>query len=106
MDAVAEFLNPKLVEEIHMKIPPFLTKYLEGKVWRLMKPLYRLKQASGYWYLDISNYLESIKLNPRNLDFFLFISTDPDWECYVHINIDDLKIVSNNAKKFKNIIKA
>ncbi|MBW0499103.1 hypothetical protein O181_038818 [Austropuccinia psidii MF-1] len=96
MDAVATFLNPKLGEEIYMKIPSFLPKYREGKVWKLMKHLYWLKQASRYWYLDISNYLKSIKLNPRKSDPFLFISTDQDWECYVHIQVDDLTIDSKS----------
>ncbi|MBW0467753.1 hypothetical protein O181_007468 [Austropuccinia psidii MF-1] len=58
MDVVAEFLNPKLIDEIYMKIPPFIPKYQEGIVWKLRKPLYRLKKASRYWYLHISNYLK------------------------------------------------
>ncbi|MBW0547082.1 hypothetical protein O181_086797 [Austropuccinia psidii MF-1] len=106
MDAVAAFLNPKLEEEIYMNIPPFLPKYQEGKVWKLMKPLYGLKQASRYWYLDISNFLDSIKLKPSKLDPCLFISTDQNWECYVHIHVDDLTILSNNVDQFKKLIKA
>ncbi|MBW0535158.1 hypothetical protein O181_074873 [Austropuccinia psidii MF-1] len=76
IDAVAAFLNPKLVEQIYMKIPPFIPKYGEGKVWKVRKPLYGLKQASRYSYLDISNHLKSIKPNPRKSGPCLFISTD------------------------------
>ncbi|MBW0547129.1 hypothetical protein O181_086844 [Austropuccinia psidii MF-1] len=104
MDVVAAFLNPKLIDDSYMNIPPFIPKYQEEIVWKLRKPLYRLKQASRYWYLDISNYFKSIELNPSNSDPCLFISTDPDWECYLHVHIDDLKIVSNNVKQLKKLI--
>ncbi|MBW0553887.1 hypothetical protein O181_093602 [Austropuccinia psidii MF-1] len=87
-----------------MKIPNFLAEHSSGTVWQLTKPLYGLKQSSRYWYLELANFLKSIKLFPSKADPFLFISNDARWECYVHIHVDDMTVASNNIQKFKSLI--
>ncbi|MBW0481144.1 hypothetical protein O181_020859 [Austropuccinia psidii MF-1] len=104
MDAVAAFLNPKLKEEIYMKIPSFLLVHSSCKVWKLIKPLYGLKQSSRYWYLELTNFFKSIKPFPSKAEPCLFISNDVGWECFVHINVDDMTVTSNKIEKFKSLI--
>ncbi|MBW0534837.1 hypothetical protein O181_074552 [Austropuccinia psidii MF-1] len=104
MDAVAAFLNPSLNEEIYMKIPTFIKRLNKNEVWKLHQPLYGLKQSSRYWYLDISDFFGSIGLNPSNADPGLFISTLRDWQCFVHIHVDDLTVASNDISRFKVLI--
>ncbi|MBW0504481.1 hypothetical protein O181_044196 [Austropuccinia psidii MF-1] len=104
MDAVAAFLNPVLNEEIYMKIPNFLSSHSSGKVWRLQKPLYGLKQLLQYWFLELTKLLRSINLLPRKADPCMFVSDDPQWECFVHIHVDDMTVASNNVTKFKKQI--
>ncbi|MBW0565188.1 hypothetical protein O181_104903 [Austropuccinia psidii MF-1] len=100
MDAVAAFLNSKLKEEIYMTIPNFIALHSSGKVWQLMKPLYGLKQSSRYWYLELTIFFKSIKMFPSKADPCLFISNDVGWECFVHIHVDDMTVVSNKFEKF------
>ncbi|MBW0521085.1 hypothetical protein O181_060800 [Austropuccinia psidii MF-1] len=85
MDSVAAFLNPKLEEEIYIKIPNFLLAHSSVKVWQVRKPLYGLKQSSQYWYLELTKFLESIRIFPSKADHFLFISDEFRWEFFVHI---------------------
>ncbi|MBW0483804.1 hypothetical protein O181_023519 [Austropuccinia psidii MF-1] len=104
MDAVAAFLNPTIKEDIYMQIPPLIPNYNTRKVWRLRKPLYGLKEASSYWYLNIKKFFEMINLTTSKADPCFFTIVTPEWECYVHIHADDLTIVSNNVSRFKSII--
>ncbi|MBW0587002.1 hypothetical protein O181_126717 [Austropuccinia psidii MF-1] len=104
LDAVAAFLNPTLKEEIYMKIPNFLAMHSPGKVWHLRKPLYGLKQSSQYWHLELENLLKMIGLLPSKADPCLFICNNAEWECYVHIHVDDMTVASNKIQRFKSLI--
>ncbi|MBW0558055.1 hypothetical protein O181_097770 [Austropuccinia psidii MF-1] len=87
-----------------MKIPNFLAEHSSGKVWKLKKPLYGLKQSSRYWYLELANFLKSIRLLPSKANPCLLISNNERWECYVHIYVDDMTVASNKIQKFKSLI--
>ncbi|MBW0472408.1 hypothetical protein O181_012123 [Austropuccinia psidii MF-1] len=88
MDAVEAFMNPKLIEEIYMKISSFLPEYREEKFGKLVN-----------LYMDCNK--------PQDTGILTFqITLNPDWGCYVHIHVNDLTIVSNNVKRFKKFIEA
>ena len=44
------FLHRELKEEIYMELPPRFSVNLEGKVCKLKKVLYRLKQSPQAWF--------------------------------------------------------
>ena len=55
IDVKSAYLNAKLKEMIYMKPPRgVLTKDQEGKVLKLKKGLYGLKQAGRGWYQEMS----------------------------------------------------
>ena len=55
------FLNGELKEEIYIEQPKgFVAHSKETHVCRLMKALYRLKQASRAWYEQIDTYLQKM----------------------------------------------
>ena len=58
IDVKSAYLNAPLKEEIYMKPPHGILKSgQEGKVLRLLKGLYGLKQAGRGWYLEMSKVL-------------------------------------------------
>ena len=56
MDVVSAFLAATLKEEIYIKVPDKLQSTFSAYV-KILKSIYRLKQAARIWYLLISNFL-------------------------------------------------
>jgi hypothetical protein len=52
VDVKTTFLNNKLNEEIYLQLPPGANTD-KSLVWRLHRPLYRLKQSSRQWYQEV-----------------------------------------------------
>ena len=51
LDVKNAFLNQDLEEEVYMSLPlGFEKKFGEGKVYKLKKSMYSLKQSPGAWF--------------------------------------------------------
>jgi hypothetical protein len=60
MDVKKAFLNGELEKEIYMDEPDgFIAKGQEGKVCKLLKSLYGLKEASKQWHKKFDKILTS-----------------------------------------------
>ena len=58
VDVKSAYLNAPLNKEIYMRPPRGVLKLgQEGKVLKLLKGLYRLKQAGRGWYMEMSKVL-------------------------------------------------
>lgn len=57
MDVKAAFLHGEIQEEIYMQAPACTDN--RGKVCKLRKPIYDLKQASRSWYLRLHHMLQA-----------------------------------------------
>jgi hypothetical protein len=55
---------------VHVKPPKEAD--MNGKLWKLRKCLYGLKDASRHWYLKVSNKLEELGFKKSKYDFGLF----------------------------------
>ena len=67
MDVVTAFLYGDLEEEIYMAVPEGVPdKY--GKIWRLRKSLYGLKQSPRQWNLKLTSFLEELGYVRSNYD--------------------------------------
>ena len=69
VDAMRAFLHGGLSNELFMCRPPPLPLGL----WRLLKSIYGLKQASRVWYLLLRKVLESLGFTHLEFDHALFI---------------------------------
>jgi len=93
-DATRAFLWGDLTRTIYMRYPPGYTspKDLKG-VWRLLKSLYRLKQASLIWYKLLRKVLESLGFVRSEFDHAVFVYkrlwNGEEVHCLLAMHVDD-----------------
>jgi hypothetical protein len=79
LDVKIAFLNGDLKEEIYMDQPDgFQIKGQEGKVCRLKKSLYGLKQSSRQWYLKFHQVILDIGYEMSPLDHCVYVWRDKE----------------------------
>jgi elongation factor P hydroxylase len=105
MDVRNAFLNGDLDEVIFLRCPQGFSAP-PGHCLRLKKSIYGLKQAPRVWYGELSSFFESINFVPLVADPCLFISKDPEWQCLVHVYVDDMAIISHDVDRFKKLVNA
>ena len=93
-DATRAFLWGDLTRTIYMRYPPgyMSPKNIRG-VWRLLKSLYGLKQASLIWYRLLRKVLESLGFSRSEFDHAVFVYkrlwSGEDVHCLLAMHVDD-----------------
>jgi Reverse transcriptase (RNA-dependent DNA polymerase)/gag-polypeptide of LTR copia-type/GAG-pre-integrase domain len=110
IDVKSAYLNAPLKEVIYMKPPRGVLKPgEEGKVLRLLKGLYGLKQAGRGWYLEMSRvFLKELGFKRSAIDHSVFYRREQDEHTIVAVATDDMAVTSKraeHAKDFKSKIK-
>ncbi|KAL0404417.1 UNVERIFIED_CONTAM: Retrovirus-related Pol polyprotein from transposon RE2 [Sesamum radiatum] len=106
MDVHNAFLHGDLDEEVYMQLPPGFSISTPGKVCRLRKSLYGLRQAPD-WFAKLAGALESFGFQQSYADYSLFTYERQDVSLHVLIYVDDLIIAGNNLatlSKFKDYL--
>ena len=78
MDVTTAFLYADLQEEVYMEIPEgmFEGKDMSGKVLRLWRALYGLKQSPRMWNIHVDKALGEYGLHRLTTDFFVYAIHD------------------------------
>jgi hypothetical protein len=110
IDVKSAYLNAPLKETIYMKPPRGVLKPgQEGKVCRLLKGLYGLKQAGRGWYLEMSRvFLKDLGFKRSVVDHSVFYKRSGDEHTIVAVATDDMAVTSKrktDADQFKSDIK-
>ena len=112
VDVKSAYLNAPLKETVYMKPPRGVLKPgQEGKVLRLLKGLYRLKQAGRGWYLEMTRVmLDELGFKKSAIDHSVYYCRCRvgDEHTIVAVATDDMALTSKraiNAAKFKAEIK-
>lgn len=101
-DFKTAFLNGTLKEEIYLRPP--LGVENNGKVFRLRKSLYGLKQAAKVWNDTIHGALVKCGCVQSRHDKCLYSIKRDDSETYLIIHVDDLLIATNNSALMDGIV--
>lgn len=91
LDIPTAFLNGELNSNIYIKYPEGLQNKTEGKVLKLKKALYGLKEAPRCWNEKLSKFLTQNGLKRSQSDFCLYTGQD----VYILIFVDDILIIGN-----------
>lgn len=103
-DVKSAFLNGNLQEEIYMKPPPGVNE--NGKVYRLNKSLYGLKQAAHVWNKTLNESLLNLGCKQCNEDECLFIFSSNGDKVYLLVHVDDILAATNSLKALEKLMSA
>ena len=98
LDIETAFLNGTLDEEIYMKAPDGFDMKSNG-VWKLLKSLYRLKQASYVWNKLLDSTLKTLGFDCCGKDTCIYSYRSGTTFVILAVHMDDMLIVSNSKPK-------
>lgn len=87
------FLNGELEEEVYVAQPPgFVKKGQEGKVLKLKKALYDLRQAPQAWNSKLDRTLVKLGFERCPVEHAVYKRSNGDVNLLVGVYVDDLVI--------------
>ena len=97
LDVKNAFLHGELMEEVYMDIPlGFGTIQTVGKVCRLRKSLYGLKQPPRAWFDRLRRAMVGMGYQQINADHTMFFRQHKDHTTLLVVYVDDIIITGNN----------
>ena len=110
VDGKSTYLNAPLKESIYMKVPRGVLKPgEEGKVQRLLKGLYGLKQAGRGWYMEMMRvFIKELGFEQSTIDHLVYYHCKGEEHMIVAVAADDMALTSKcaeHAQCFKAKIK-
>jgi transposase InsO family protein len=95
VDIKCAFLNGDLEEQVFMEQPPLFNDGT-GRVWKLKKSIYGLKQASRQWHKKLKEVLAKLGFKRASYDPALFVDESTN-SIFIFMWVDDLFIVAKQA---------
>ena len=97
LDIKNAFLHGDLVEEVYMEQPPgFVAQGEIGRVCRLRKSLYGLKQSPRAWFGKFSEVIEKFGMQKSKSDHFVFYRNSQAGIILLVVYVDDIIIIKND----------
>jgi hypothetical protein len=97
MDVKSAFLNGDLREEVYVQMPPgFVVEGSSGKVLRLNKALYGLRQAPRAWNEKLDSELLKLGFQKNPLEHAVYRRANKQGFLLVGVYVDDLIITGSN----------
>ncbi|CAI7870020.1 unnamed protein product [Closterium sp. NIES-53] len=75
-----------------------------GRVWKLKKALYGIKQVPREWYLKLHEVLEEIGFTPSSADHSLFMLGKGEQRSFMVVYVDDILIFSPSSDLVKEVM--
>ncbi|CAI7903632.1 unnamed protein product [Closterium sp. NIES-53] len=103
MDVITAFLNGILKEEIFMVQPEGFDDG-SGRVLKLKKAIYGLKQDPRQWYLKLREVLEEIGFTPSSADHSLFMLGEGGQRSFMVVYVDEILNFSPSSDLVKEVM--
>ncbi|CAB0007815.1 unnamed protein product [Nesidiocoris tenuis] len=101
-DVRTAFLHGILEEEIFMRLPEGYDS--NGKICKLQKALYGLRQASERWHSRLVTVLKKLGLKPMITDQCIFVNKNRSLILAIHV--DDGLLFGKNLKEMDSLLKS
>jgi len=102
LDVKSAFLHGDLNEDVYVEQPKgFECREEEGKVYKLNKALYGLRQAPRAWYSRIEGYFVKEGFQKCYCEHTLFVKTEKEGILIISLYVDDLIYTSNSGELLK-----
>ena len=97
MDVTTAFLYASLEEEVYMELMEGMEGYgIPGKVARLWRAIYGLKQASRMWNHHINGILKSMGFERLSGDHGVYFKWDGENRVWLALYVDDIFLTGKN----------
>ena len=104
MDVKTAFLNGELEEEIYIDQPDgFVANGQEGKVCKLLKSLYDLKQAPKQWYEKFDRTLTSAGFVVNEADKYVYYRYGGGEGVILCLYVDDILIFGSSLRVIEEV---
>ena len=99
LDVKNAFLNGNLKEEVYMEQPPgFIAQGESGKVCKLHKAIYGLKQSPRAWFGKFSEVVLKFRLRRCHSNHFVFSHASDREKILLIVYVDDIIITSDDKQ--------
>jgi hypothetical protein len=106
VDIKSAYLNATLRDDIYMRPPPgYLKPKDEGKVLKLLRSLYGLKQAGFEWSEELEEFFLDAGFTRSQVDRAVYFRCADDEHTVITVSVDDMAVTSKYLKhitKFKD----
>lgn len=104
LDIKNAFLNGELKELVYMSIPPgFESSKTKGKLCRLKRSIYGLKQSPRAWFSKFTEVLLSYGFKQAQSDHTLFVHTSGNAVTVLIVYVDDIILTGNCSVKISDV---
>ncbi|CAI7860611.1 unnamed protein product, partial [Closterium sp. NIES-54] len=102
LDVCTAFLYGLLMEEVYMRQPPGYDDG-SGRVWKLKRTLYGLKQSPRGWYKRIDDFLLQHGFAHSECDSALYVLKEGEKQLVLLLYIDDLLLFSDSKDLIREV---
>ncbi|CAI7870015.1 unnamed protein product [Closterium sp. NIES-53] len=102
LDVCTAFLYGLLMEEVYMRQPPGYDDG-RGRVWKLKRTYYGLKQSPHGWYKLIDNFLLQHGFARSECDSALYVLKEGEKQLVLLLYVDDLLLFSDSKDLIREV---
>lgn len=106
VDIKSAYLHAEIKEDIYMRAPPgYLKQGDEGKVLKLLRCLYGLKQAGFEWSEELASVFLKIGFTRSQIDQAVYFKRSDNEHMVITVSVDDMAVTSRyleHITKFKD----
>ncbi|CAI7870400.1 unnamed protein product [Closterium sp. NIES-54] len=102
LDVCTAFLYGLLMEKVYMRQPPGYDDG-SGRVWKLKRTLYGLKQSRRGWYKRIDDFLLQHDFTRSECDSALYVLKEGEKQLVLLLYVDDLLLFSDSKDLIREV---